>query len=159
MKITWSGRRGWRLPGIICLTVLAGCIPPQVIVVGDLTATGKQLTPPDTQHPIYYFPLVVGYKEMGGVIAGEKVPVKNQVSHTLAVALAKQHYLVLDANHPPEQLLVFWWGSMNPQIEDFGSDDPMDQVFFNQSEMLALVGASATEVKEYLPPPVTENKP
>jgi hypothetical protein len=130
--------------GIGCLTVLAGCmnrLPPQVIVVGDLTEMGKALTPPDVQHPVYYFPLVVGYKEMGAVIAGEKVPVKNEVLRTLAKELAKQHYLVMNDQHPPEQVLVFWWGSMNPEIQDFGSNDPSEQVFFNEREMLALVGA------------------
>jgi len=137
-----------KVPGLfICLlglAGLAGCmnnLPPQVIVVGDVTEMGKQLAPPDTQHPIYYFPLVVGYKEMGAVIAGEKVPEKNIVVRTLAKELAKQHYLVMNEQHPPEQVLVFWWGSMNPEIQDFGSSDPSEQVFFNEREMLALVGA------------------
>lgn len=102
---------------------------------------GRNQTSPDALHPTYYFPLVLGYKEMGAVIAGEKVPEKNVVLHTLAVELAKQHYLIMNDQHPPEQLLVFWWGSMNPQIEDFGSNDPAAQVFFNEREMLALVGA------------------
>lgn len=126
---------------------LTGCmnrLPPQVIVAGDVTEMGQKLTVPDAGHPVYYFPLVVGYKEMGAVIAGEKVPEKNVVLHTLAVELAKQHYLVMNAQHSPQQLLVFWWGSMNPQIENFGSSDPSDQVFFNEREMLALVGAYKT---------------
>lgn len=128
----------------LCLAALTGCLsslPPRVVVVGDVTEMGKKLTPPDAQHPIHYFPLVAGYKELGAVVAGEKVPEKNVVLHTLAKELAKRHYLVMTAEHPPEQLLVFWWGSMNPQIEDFGSNDPADQVFFNEREMLALVGA------------------
>ncbi len=129
------------MPGLV---LLAGCstpLPPQVIVVGDVTADGKKLEPPSAANPVYYLPVVVGYKEMGAVVAGEKVPVKNEVLRTLAVALAKQHYLVMDAAHPPEQVLVFWWGSMNPEIQDFGSNDPTEQVFFNEREMLALVGA------------------
>lgn len=136
------------LLGAVGMMLLAGCgtLPPQVIVVGDVGPAGKQLTPPDAGHPVYYFPVVVGYKEMGAAIAGEKKPVKNDVSHTLAVELAKQHYLVMNAQHPPEQLLVFWWGSMNPEIQDFGSNDPGDQVFFNEREMLALVGAYKTQM-------------
>jgi len=136
-----------RLLGAAGLAVLAGCanpLPPQVLVVGDVTETGRKLAPPTADQPVYYFPLVVGYKEVGGVIAGEKQPAKNDVSHALAVALAKQHYLLMDAQHAPGQLLVFWWGSMNPQIEDFGSNDPTQQVFFNEREMLALVGAYKT---------------
>lgn len=127
------------------VSVLAGCagsLPPQVVVVGDLSPVGKKLTPPDAAHPVYYFPLPIGYKEVGATYAGEKPPPeKNGVSHTLAVALAKQHYLLMTPEHPPTQLLVFWWGSMNPEIQDFGSSDPTEQVFFNKREMMALVGA------------------
>ncbi|MDI1248438.1 MAG: hypothetical protein PSV13_06100 [Lacunisphaera sp.] len=138
--------RRWQglLINTLCLATLAGCMhkqAPQVIVVGDLTKLGRELPPPSRQQPVYYFPLVVGYKEVGSIIAGEKVPEKNVVLHTLAKELAKQHYLVMNAEHPPEQLLVFWWGSMNPEIQDFGSNDPTEQVFFNEREMLALVGA------------------
>lgn len=113
-------------------------------MVGDVTEAGKKLIAPTADQPVYYFPLVVGYQELGGVVAGEKQPAKNDVSHALGVALAKQHYLVMNARHAPEQLLVFWWGSMNPQIQDFGSNDPTEQVFFNEREMLALVGAYKT---------------
>lgn len=139
-----------RLLGVACLALMAGCtstLPPQVIVVGDLSPAGKKLTPPDAEHPVYYFPLAVGFKELGASIAGEKPPPpKNDVSHILAVELAKQHYLVMNAQHPPDQLLVFWWGSMNPEIQDFGSNDPADQTFFNEREMLALVGAYKTQM-------------
>lgn len=130
-----------RLAGLVCL---AGCgtpLPPQVIVVGDVTPMGKKLPPPDAGHPVYYFPLVVGYQEKGAAYAGEKQPAKDAVSHALAIALARQHYFVMSARHPPDQLLVFWWGSMNPEIQDFGSNDPTERVFFNEREMLALVGA------------------
>lgn len=128
--------------GVGLLAGCAGTLPPQVVVVGDLSPIGNKLTPPDADHPVYYFPLPIGYKEVGATYAGEKPPpAKNGVSHTLAVALAKQHYLLMTPEHPPTQLLVFWWGSMNPQIEDFGSNDPADQVFFNKREMMALVGA------------------
>lgn len=131
----------------LCLAGLTGCVrqlPPQVIVVGDVTEMGRKLSPPSTQQPVYYFPLVVGYKEMGATIAGEKIPEKNAVLRTLAKELAKQHYFVMNDQHPPEQVLVFWWGSMNPEIQDLGSNDPSEQVFFNEREMLALVGAYKT---------------
>ncbi len=132
------------------MTGLTGCLSrpsPQVVVVGDLTDDGKKLPLPDAAHPVYYFPVVVGYKEMGRAIAGEPVPDKNTVLHTLAVALARRHYLVVDGQHTPEQVLVFWWGSLNPIIEDFGSNDPSQQVFFNEREMLALIGAYKTQMR------------
>lgn len=144
MKTTRTGASGWRWLVGLGVAVLAGCstpLPPQVIVVGDVTAEGQKLELPSAGHPTYYFPVVVGDREMGASVAGEKMPVKNEVLHTLAMALAKQHYLVMDAAHPPEQLMIFWWGSMNPEIQGFGSGDPTEQVFFNEREMLALVGA------------------
>jgi hypothetical protein len=147
MQISHARLRPLLLINALCLVALTGCmhkLPPQVIVVGDVTEAGRQLSSPSTQRPVYYFPLVVGYKEMGTSIAGEKVPEKNVVLHTLAKELAKQHYFVMNEQHPPDQLLVFWWGSMNPEIKDFGSNDPTEQVFFNEREMLALVGAYKT---------------
>jgi hypothetical protein len=151
---TWWSGIAKRLGSAVGLVLLAGCsqvaTPPQVVVVGDATPLGKKQPAPDAQHPIYYFPLPVGYKEVGATIAGEPPPPrKDEVCHTLAVALAKQHYLLMNAAHPPEQLLVFWWGSMNPELDDFGSNDPADQIFFNEREMLALVGAYKTEMMPY----------
>lgn len=138
------------MAGVLLLAGCSSALPPQVLVVGDVTPLGQKARQPDAEHPIYYYPLPVGFKEYGAPIAGEKPPPKkNDVSHTLAVALAKQHYLVMDAAHPPDQVLVFWWGSMNPEIQDFGSNDPLDQVFFNEREMLALVGAYKTQMMPY----------
>jgi hypothetical protein len=141
-----------RLTAMSGICLLASCtnsFPPQVVVVGDVTPLGKKGPAPDAEHPVYYFPLPVGFKELGALVAGEKPPRKDEVCHTIAVALAKQHYLLMTADHPPQQLLVFWWGSMNPQLEDFGSNDPGDQVFFNEREMLALVGAYKMETMPY----------
>src|SRR5260221_8271373 len=108
--ITPTGSLGGCLFGLAVLTGLVGCtttLPPQVIVVGDVSPAGKKLTPPDAERPVYYFPLAVGFKELGASIAGEKPPPpKNDVSHILAVELARQHYLVMNAQHPPDQLLV-----------------------------------------------------
>ena len=53
--------------GVAGVVLLAGCrgvnLPPQVVVVGDVTALGKKLPEPDATHPVYYFPLAVGFKE------------------------------------------------------------------------------------------------
>ena len=43
----------------------------------------------------------------------------------------------------PSLILAIHWGYMNPEIEDFGApDDPTQKVFFNQNQMLALVGGN-----------------
>jgi hypothetical protein len=59
----------------------------------------------------------------------------------LAKALAQQNYLVVSPEHSqPSLLLVFYWGYMNPQITEFGTPDDSQKVFFNQREMVALLG-------------------
>jgi hypothetical protein len=108
--------------------------------VVDLTLEGKKVTLPSPGKPVYYFPVVSGYHEVGAITAGEKPPPKTEVIHLLAEALAKQGYFVVSkASGAPSLLLVFHWGYMNPQIEDFGTGDPAQKVFFNQREMLGLV--------------------
>jgi hypothetical protein len=116
----------------------------EVNVNTTLTEAGKKLTPPTPGHPTYYFPVVIGWKEEGTIVAGEKPPPKAAVVKQLAKTLAEQGYLVMgEKTPPPSQLLVFYWGYMNPQIDDIGAGpgDPQN-VFYNQNEMLALVGGS-----------------
>jgi hypothetical protein len=113
----------------------------EVNVVVDMTEAGRKVAPPSKEKPAYYFPVVGGYREEGALVAGEKAPPRNDVIHVLARALASQGYLVIGAKTPPPSLvLVLHWGYMNPQLEDFGSNDPAQRVFFNENEMLALVG-------------------
>src|SRR6185369_4147777 len=88
-------------------------------------------------------PVVAGWREEGAVVAGEKPPPTLTVVHEFAKTLATQGYLVVGPKTPrPTLLLVFHWGYMNPEVTDFGSDDPTQKVVFNQKEMLALVGGS-----------------
>jgi hypothetical protein len=115
----------------------------EVNVNTTLTEAGQKVAPPTKEKPAYYFPVVAGWREEGAVVAGEKPPPKDLVIHELAKALAAQGYLVMGPKTPPPSLLlVLHWGYMNPEIQDFGSNDPTQKVFFNQNEMLALVAGS-----------------
>ncbi len=115
----------------------------EVNVNTTLTDAGRKVAPPTREKPAYYYPVVAGWREEGAIVAGEKPPPQNFVIHELAKALAAQHYLVVgEKTPPPTLLLVLHWGCMNPQTEDFGTGDPTQRVFFNQPEMLALVGGS-----------------
>jgi len=128
---------------VLLASVRAGEPQCEVNVNSSVTEAGKKITPPTPAHPAYYFPIVAGWREEGSIVAGEKPPPRLLVIHQLAKALAAQSYLVVGPKTPaPTVLLVFHWGYMNPQIEDFGSNDPAQKVFFNQKEMLALVGGT-----------------
>ncbi len=106
-----------------------------------MTDVGRKVEPPTAAKPTYYFPVVVGYREEGSKVAGETKPPVMPVVHTLAKTLAQQHYLVISKDHPqPTVLLAFYWGYMNPQIDDYGDPDNPQKVFYNQNEMLTLVG-------------------
>jgi len=131
----------------------------QVDIVVDMTPEGRKVVHPTPDKPAYYFPIIGGYKEMGALVAGEKPPVPASVVHLVAVELAKEGYLScrphqvpatpgnparLVMDHQPDLLMVVHWGYLNPQIDDFGTDpdDPSSKVFFNQNQMLALVGGN-----------------
>jgi len=116
----------------------------EVNVNTSVTEAGKKLAPPTHEHPAYYFPVVAGWREKGAVVAGEKPPPVLMVVHEFAKALAGQGYLVVGPKTPPPTLLlVFHWGTLNPQIDDVSPDPENPQkLFYNQGEMLALVGGN-----------------
>ena len=110
----------------------------EVNVNVDLTDEGRKITLPTREHPAYYFPLVGGFRQEGAVMAGEKAPDRLPVLKEIARILAQNGYLVVGPKTPvPSVLLVFFWGNMNPEIDDPGDNQ---KVFFNQRQMVALVG-------------------
>jgi hypothetical protein len=114
-----------------------------VNVIVDMTDEGKKVAPPTREKPAFYYPVVAGYREEGAIVAGEKKPPDNPVSHLLAKALAAQNYYVVGTRTPaPTLLLVFHWGYMNPQIDESLDPDNPQKTFWNEREMLALVAGN-----------------
>jgi len=136
-----------RLRPVLLLAVLtaaaaASAAEPvvDVNVIVDVTEAGRKLTRPTPAQPAYYAPLIGGFHEEGDTVAGDKRPAQNFVLHEFAKALAAQGYLVAGAGTPvPTVLLVFHWGSMNPNIAESGDPDDPDQNFLNEKRMVALV--------------------
>ncbi len=134
--------------GISNLTAGGKPPAPQVVVVGDVTKLGKDARVPDAAHPIYYVPLTPDQPKPGAAAAGKKQPAKTEgrqptraeVLDRLGAALAKRHYLPAGAGHPPEIVLSFWWGTADPELENYGTDDAAEEDSFNERAMIALVG-------------------
>ena len=120
---------------------------PQVIVVGDVTKLGKETRVPDAEHPIYYVPLTPDQPKKDTKPADRKPPAegkqptREEVLNRLGAALAKRHYLPAGPGHPPEIVLSFWWGTADPQLENYGTDDALQEDSFNERAMIALVGS------------------
>ncbi len=122
----------------------------QVDVVVDVGEDGRKLPPPTTEHPAYYYPLMGGYKAMGATVAGEKPPAAAPIAHLLAKVLAGQHYFVVGSKTPPPTLLlVFNWGYINPQMDEVGAPGEGGKVFYNQSQMLALVAGHTLNALDF----------
>ena len=80
----------------------------QVIAVTDTTPAGLLRRPASPANPIYYQAVSAGYREFGGIIAGEKIPPKDEVMKTIAKVLAKQGYLPGTTEHPPALISSGW---------------------------------------------------
>jgi hypothetical protein len=111
----------------------------EINLVGDMYPEGREVPHPAPGKPVYYYPVVIGYLELGAPQSGDQPPSKREMVHGLATALAAQGYFVtreiavptkagaaakvgepspvtLTAfSPPPSLLLVFNWGSLRPQ--------------------------------------------
>lgn len=85
----------------------------ETITMTEVTAAGKRLSPPSPAKPLYYAGISAGYRDFGGIKAGEKPIPREKVNQTVLKALAKQGYLPAGPGQPPDVFLIWSWGSMN----------------------------------------------
>jgi hypothetical protein len=76
-----------------CLALTAVAKDTEVDVVVDFTPAGRELVHPTPGNPVYFYPVLGQFQELGSVVAGEVHPKPEVVAHTVAVELAKQGYL------------------------------------------------------------------
>jgi len=112
----------------------------QVITVTDTTPAGERCPPASTAHPVYYFPVSAGFRDFGGIIAGEKEPPKEMVYRTMAKVLAKYGYLPAAPQHPPTQILVWTWGTMNADHISYSGYNLLSRQI-NQGQLMRFMGA------------------
>jgi len=90
-----------------------------VDVVVDMSPAGKKVEPATPDHPVYYLPMPVGYKEFGYSPHFQRPPpTADQVERMLGIALHQQGYEVMSHLNHPTQVLYFWWGYMAPPQEE-----------------------------------------
>ena len=115
----------------------------EVITVTDVAPGALPLRAPTLAEPIYYQPVCVGYRDFGGWIGRDKLPKKEDMIRIIAKVLAKQGYLPADAQHPATQVILFAWGTLYPNIFDFGNC-----VQLNYRQELAFLGGAKLGIRE-----------
>lgn len=112
----------------------------EVITVTDTTPVGALRRPASATNPVYYSAVNVGYRDFGGIIAGEKIPNKDEVVKTIAKVLAKQGYLPASDAKPPSLLLLWTWGTMNTDRMYLSADDTEGRQV-NRRQLMRFMGA------------------
>jgi hypothetical protein len=87
-------------------------------VITEMTAEGKQVTPPSAEKPVYYLAQPGGY-HVEGHPAHDTPPPPAEVERSVQKALAATHYLPAPEGHVPELLFVFHWGAHNRLDSEF----------------------------------------
>ena len=113
----------------------------QVITVTDTTPVGALRRPASPANPVFYLAVSAGFRDFGGIVAGEKAPPKDEVYKTMAKVLARQGYLPATTQHPPSLLLLWTWGTMNTDRIYSGNPDDIDGRQVNQRQLMRFMGA------------------
>ena len=84
------------------------------IAATDFTEAGERLPVPSVQAPVYYTGVNAGYREFVGVaMAGDPPPPERDMLAIVVQVLAQQGYRGADAQHPPTQVIVCSWGTLD----------------------------------------------
>lgn len=139
------------LTAIVAGALLAGCRSqaPLAIVVGDVPRLAAPGRTPTKEKPLYYYPVIGGFRELGATMAGDHPPPQTEVLRAVAESLARDHYLLIRPGMKPDLVMVIWWGSMNPMIDEMPLAEDSEtaeeattiELFQNKREMIGLVGA------------------
>lgn len=87
-----------------------------MILTVDMTKAGRKVTPATPEAPVYYVPVVLGYRERGELVKHfQRKPASDEAIQQLLIGtLAKQGYLLASREHPPSLVIAFEWGSIAP---------------------------------------------
>ena len=112
----------------------------EVITITDMSPEGRLFRRPSPENPTYYIAASVGFRDLGGVIGGEKKPPNDEVVRTITKVLAKQGYLPATDQSPAATLvLVLAWGTLNADLE-YGMDPDAPPRQRNRQQILKFLG-------------------
>jgi hypothetical protein len=91
----------------------------EINVNTGMTDEGRKLTPPTTDHPVYYCPSFIGFRVIGSTASKVKPPSKGFLQQHLIDALASQGYLTSHVegtalSPAPSFIIIFRWGDIKP---------------------------------------------
>jgi hypothetical protein len=112
----------------------------EVITITDMSPEGRLHRRPTPEKPVYYVAVSVGFRDLGGVVGGEKPPPPEEVVRTLTKVLAKQGYLPASDTSPQASLvLMLAWGTLNADLE-YGMDPDAPPRQRNRQQILKFLG-------------------
>jgi len=110
----------------------------QAITVTDFTPAGLQRRVPSPDAPLYYAAVNAGYRDFGGIMAGERMISRQDVNQTMLKVLAKQGYLPAGPNQRPDVILLWTWGTLYTERLHFPTDGYSPQI--NDRQILRFLG-------------------
>lgn len=120
----------------------------EVITVTDVTPEGKLHPSPTPQNPVYYAAISLGFQDLGGMVAGEKVPPKDEMLRIITKVLASQNFLPFGENTPPPSLvLVLTWGTLYTDIE-YGMNPNAPPRQRNRQQILKFIGGNKLGISD-----------
>lgn len=131
------------------LDLVLGKPEVEVITVTDMTPAGRLRPAPSPEKPVYYVAAILGFQDFGGIIAGDKIPPKDEVVRNISAILAKQGFLPATETSPaPTLVLAFAWGTLNADLFHGPNPDlPPQQL--NRAQILKFLGGYKVGFSEH----------
>lgn len=126
----------------------------QTITVTDFTPAGRLRRVPSPSSPIYYAAVSAGYRDLGGIIAGERPVAREVVDKTVLKVLAKQGYLPASQDQQPDIMLIWTWGTLNAERLNIFPNWPTLQI--NERQMQLFLGGDKVGVASRFSDPFPE---
>ena len=142
-------------PLLFALMASLGALPParagvldflfgkrdiEVITITDMSPEGRLFRRPTPENPSYYIAASLGFRDLGGVVGGEKQPPNDEMIRTITKVLAKQGYLPATEQSPAATLvLALAWGTLNADL-DYGMDPDAPPRQRNRQQILKFLG-------------------
>jgi hypothetical protein len=110
----------------------------EMTVITEMTDVGKTRPTPSAQSPAYFALHSAGYVSRGD-ISGEKTVAPSEIEKLLLDSLAQSGLIASSEAHPPELLIIYYWGVHAVIDPDAAAQEPAS-ILRNVFDRAALVG-------------------